>query len=153
MDLDLVTEPLGTDAHGEPVFLADVWPAPADVRATVEGAIGREMFERTPHADVYTGDPEWRELPVPEGSVFAWEEDSTYVRRPPYFDGMSREPVPWRTSTEPAASSRSATPSRPTTSPPPGRSGPTARPAATSSSTGSSGPTSTPTARAAGTTR
>jgi len=91
MDLDLVTEPLGTDANGEPVFLADVWPAPADVRATVEGAIGREMFERT-YADVYTGDPEWRELPVPEGSVFAWEEDSTYVRRPPYFDGMAREP-------------------------------------------------------------
>jgi aconitate hydratase len=91
MDLDLVTEPLGTDANGEPVFLADVWPAPADVRATVEGAIGREMFERT-YADVYTGDPEWRELPVPEGSVFAWEDDSTYVRRPPYFDGMAREP-------------------------------------------------------------
>ena len=90
MDLDLATEPLGTDANGEPVFLADVWPAPADVRATVEGAIGREMFERT-YADVYTGDPEWRELPVPEGSVFAWEDDSTYVRRPPYFDGMARE--------------------------------------------------------------
>ena len=91
MDLDLATEPLGNDPNGEPVFLADVWPSPADVRATVEGAIGREMFERT-YADVYTGDPEWRELPVPEGSVFAWEDDSTYVRQPPYFDGMAREP-------------------------------------------------------------
>ena len=91
MDLDLATEPLGNDPNGEPVFLADVWPSPADVRATVEGAIGREMFERT-YADVYTGDPEWRELPVPEGSVFAWEDDSTYVRQPPYFDGMTREP-------------------------------------------------------------
>ena len=73
MDVDLVTEPLGHDANGEPVYLSDLWPSPADVRATVEGAIGREMFERT-YADVYTGDPEWRELPVPaEGSVFAWE--------------------------------------------------------------------------------
>ena len=91
MDLDLATEPLGHDANGEPVFLSDIWPSPEEVRSTVEGAIGREMFERT-YADVYTGDPEWRELPVPEGSQFAWEESSTYVRRPPYFDGMSREP-------------------------------------------------------------
>jgi aconitate hydratase len=91
MDLDLATEPLGNDPNGEPVYLSDVWPSPADVRATVEGAIGREMFERT-YADVYTGDPEWRELPVPEGAVFAWEVDSTYVRQPPYFDGMAREP-------------------------------------------------------------
>ena len=91
MDLDLATEPLGNDPNGEPVYLSDVWPSPADVRATVEGAIGREMFERT-YADVYTGDPEWRELPVPEGSVFAWEDDSTYVRQPPYFEGMAREP-------------------------------------------------------------
>jgi aconitate hydratase len=91
MDVDLVTEPLGHDANGDPVFLSDVWPEPEDVRATVEGAIGREMFERT-YADVYTGDPEWRELPVPEGSVFAWEDSSTYVRRPTYFDGMGQEP-------------------------------------------------------------
>jgi aconitate hydratase len=90
MDVDLATEPLGHDANGEPVFLSDLWPSPDEVRTTVEGAIGREMFERT-YADVYTGDPEWRELPVPEGSVFAWEDDSTYVRRPPYFDGMAAE--------------------------------------------------------------
>ena len=91
MDLDLVTEPLGHDASGEPVFLADLWPSPEEVRSTVEAAIGREMFERT-YADVYTGDPEWRELPVPEGSLFAWEDSSTYVRQPPYFEGMEREP-------------------------------------------------------------
>ena len=90
MDVDLVSEPLGHDPNGDPVFLSDVWPSPDEVRATVESAIGREMFERT-YADVYTGDPEWRELPVPEGSVFAWEDASTYVRRPPYFDGMSAE--------------------------------------------------------------
>jgi aconitate hydratase len=91
MDLDLVTEPLGHDASGEPVFLTDLWPSPDEVRSTVEAAIGREMFERT-YADVYTGDPEWRELPVPEGSLFAWEGSSTYVRQPPYFEGMEREP-------------------------------------------------------------
>jgi len=90
MDMDLATEPLGHDPNGEPVFLSDVWPSPEEVRSTVESAIGREMFEQT-YADVYTGDPEWRELPVPEGAVFAWEDSSTYVRRPPYFDGMGRE--------------------------------------------------------------
>ena len=90
MDVDLVTEPLGNDPNGDPVYLSDLWPSPQEVRETVEGAIGREMFERT-YADVYTGDPEWRELPVPEGSVFAWDEASTYVRRPPYFDGMAPE--------------------------------------------------------------
>jgi aconitate hydratase len=91
MDVDLTTEPLGHDANGDAVFLADVWPSPEDVRRTVEGAIGREMFEKT-YADVYTGDPEWRELPVPEGSVFAWDTASTYVRRPTYFDAMELEP-------------------------------------------------------------
>src|SRR6187397_2909087 len=68
MDLDLTTEPVGHDANGEPVFLSDLWPSAEEVRAAVEGSIGREMFERT-YADVYTGDPAWRELPVPEGSV------------------------------------------------------------------------------------
>jgi aconitate hydratase len=88
MDVDLATEPLGHDPNGEPVHLADLWPSPDEVRATVEGTIGREMFERT-YADVYAGDPEWRELPVPEGSVFTWEVSSTYVRQPPYFEGMA----------------------------------------------------------------
>jgi aconitate hydratase len=91
MDVDLTTEPLGRDANGEPVYLSDVWPSPEEVRETVAGAIGREMFERT-YADVYTGDPAWRELPVPEGSQFAWDESSTYVRQPPYFEGMARRP-------------------------------------------------------------
>jgi aconitate hydratase len=90
MDVDLVTEPLGHDPNGDAVYLSDVWPSPQEVRETVEGAIGREMFERS-YADVYTGDPEWRELPVPEGSVFAWDDASTYVRQPPYFEGMAAE--------------------------------------------------------------
>ncbi len=88
MDLDLATEPVGHDANGEPVLLSDLWPSAEEVRATVEGSIGREMFERT-YSDVYTGDPAWRELPVPEGDRYAWSDGSTYVRRPPYFDGMS----------------------------------------------------------------
>jgi aconitate hydratase len=90
MDIDLTSEPLGNDANGEPVYLSDVWPSPGEVRETVESAIGREMFERS-YADVYTGDPEWRELPVPDGNLYAWSDDSTYVRRPPYFDGMSAD--------------------------------------------------------------
>jgi aconitate hydratase A / 2-methylisocitrate dehydratase len=88
MDLDLTTEPVGHDANGEPVFLSDLWPSAEEVRAAVEGSIGREMFEQS-YSDVYTGDPAWRELPVPEGDRYAWSDGSTYVRRPPYFDGMS----------------------------------------------------------------
>src|SRR6476469_2515778 len=90
MDVDLSTEPVGHDANGEPVYLSDLWPTPAEVRETVEGAIGREMFDLT-YADVYAGDPAWRELPVPEGDRYAWSDDSTYVRQPPYFEGMSLE--------------------------------------------------------------
>ena len=128
-------------------------PRPQEVRETIEGAIGREMFERT-YADVYTGDPEWRELPVPEGSVFAWDDASTYVRQPPYFDGMARERGHGRGHrTARAASSRSATRSRPTTSRRPARSSRSRPRAATSSSTASSARTSTPTARGAATTR
>ena len=90
MDVDLLNEPLGHDPTGEPVFLADLWPSAAEVQETVAGSIGEEMFRST-YADVYTGDPAWRELPVPEGELFDWEPASTYVRRPPYFDGLPRE--------------------------------------------------------------
>jgi aconitate hydratase len=91
MDVDLLTEPLGHDPNGDPVFLSDVWPAPAEVRETMERAIGREMFVST-YANVYEGDPAWRELETPSGSLYAWDEASTYIRLPPYFDGMSAEP-------------------------------------------------------------
>jgi aconitate hydratase len=91
MDIDLTTEPLGHDPNGDPVYLSEVWPSPTEVQEVVGTAIDREMFSAT-YADVYTGDPAWRELPVPEGALFAWEPDSTYVRLPPYFSGMSREP-------------------------------------------------------------
>ncbi len=91
MDIDLTTEPLGHDADGVPVYLSELWPSPEVVRATVEASIDRDMFERT-YADVYTGDPAWRELPVPDGDLFAWDPDSTYVRHPPYFEGLTPEP-------------------------------------------------------------
>ena len=91
MDIDLVTEPIGVGSDGEDVFLSDLWPSPAEVRETVAGAIGEEMFRAT-YADVFTGEETWRELPVPEGELFAWDPDSTYVRLPTYFDGMPTEP-------------------------------------------------------------
>ncbi|MDQ3669437.1 MAG: aconitate hydratase AcnA, partial [Actinomycetota bacterium] len=91
MDVDLVTEPIGVGSDGESVYLSDLWPSPEDVRETVAGAIGEEMFRAT-YADVFTGEDAWRELPVPEGELFAWDPDSTYVRLPTYFDGMPTEP-------------------------------------------------------------
>jgi aconitate hydratase len=91
MDVDLVHEPLGEDRDGNDVYLRDLWPSAEEIQETISRAVRGEMFERT-YADVFTGDPAWRELPVPEGALFAWDEGSTYVRLPPYFDGMSREP-------------------------------------------------------------
>ena len=88
MDIDITTEPLGHDQNGEPVYLADLWPSPEEVQETIEAAIGREMFLAT-YANVYEGEEAWRELPVPTGELFEWEDASTYVRRPPYFDGMA----------------------------------------------------------------
>jgi aconitate hydratase len=91
MDVDLATEPIGVGFDGEDVFLSDIWPSPDEVRETVAGSIGEAMF-RSIYADVFTGDDTWRNLPVPEGELFAWDDASTYVRRPPYFDGMSPGP-------------------------------------------------------------
>jgi aconitate hydratase len=95
MDIDLDAEPLGSDPEGKPVFLADIWPAPEEVGAVVRDAVAGEMFTRD-YADVFTGDDNWRGLDVPEGDTFAWDQRSTYVRRPPYFDGMPAEPGPVR---------------------------------------------------------
>ena len=91
MDIDLAHEPLGQDDEGTDVFLSDLWPSPTEVQETIASSIAQEMF-RSPYADVFTGDERWRELPVPEGELFAWEPDSTYVRRPPYFEEMPAEP-------------------------------------------------------------
>ncbi len=88
MDIDLVNEPLDGD-----VYLQDIWPTPQEIQDVITESVRSEMFERT-YADVFTGDENWRALPDPQAGVFAWDPDSTYVRRPPYFDGMQREPQP-----------------------------------------------------------
>ncbi|PRX92412.1 aconitate hydratase [Allonocardiopsis opalescens] len=93
MDVDLTTEPLGTGADGEPVYLSDIWPSPAEVQEVIDSAIASEMYTDA-YSDVFAGDERWRELPTPEGDTFAWDTDSTYVRKPPYFEGMAPEPEP-----------------------------------------------------------
>jgi aconitate hydratase len=93
MDIDLAREPLGSDPEGKSVYLADLWPSPEEVADVVQHAVAQEMFTRD-YADVFHGDDNWRGLDIPAGDTFAWEEASTYVRRPPYFDGMPTEPEP-----------------------------------------------------------
>lgn len=93
MDFDFENEPLGHDESGAPVFLTDIWPAPEEVQATIDASIDRQMFEAD-YADVFAGDDRWRSLPTPEGDTFAWDAASTYVRKPPYFEGMGAEPAP-----------------------------------------------------------
>ncbi|WP_030529001.1 aconitate hydratase [Phycicoccus jejuensis] len=93
MDFDFESDALGQDTDGTDVFLRDLWPAPADVEETIRGAITRDLFEQD-YADVFAGDERWRSLPTPEGDTFAWDADSTYVRKPPYFEGMQMEPSP-----------------------------------------------------------
>jgi aconitate hydratase len=93
MDVDLTRDPLGTDANGEPVMLADIWPSPRDVQDVIDHAINAEMFAKD-YSDVFAGDERWTSLPTPTGDVFEWDGSSTYVRKPPYFDGMRKRPAP-----------------------------------------------------------
>jgi aconitate hydratase len=95
MDIDLLEEPLGEDQDGNDVYLRDLWPSAAEIQETITASVRGEMFQST-YADVFTGDEQWRDLPVPEGELFEWEPDSTYVRRPPYFDDMPPTPVPFQ---------------------------------------------------------
>ncbi|HET8751844.1 MAG TPA: aconitate hydratase [Gaiellaceae bacterium] len=93
MDVDLVNEPLGQGSDGEDVFLRDLWPSRDEIDAVIGKSVHGEMFSST-YADVFTGDERWRGLDTPEGELYAWDPDSTYVRLPPYFEGMPREPEP-----------------------------------------------------------
>ena len=93
MDFDFESDSLGTDKDGNDVFLRDIWPSQKDITDTIASAINQEMFVKN-YADVFKGDDRWRNLPTPEGNTFEWDEDSTYVRKPPYFDGMPEEPEP-----------------------------------------------------------
>jgi len=93
MDTDLTTEPLGDDPDGNPVYLRDIWPTPQEVQDVIATAISAEMFSKD-YADVFAGDERWTSLPTPTGNIFDWDPESTYVRKPPYFDGMPAEPTP-----------------------------------------------------------
>jgi aconitate hydratase len=93
MDFDMATEPLGTDGDGKKVFLRDIWPDPEQIREAIRGSVTTAMFERE-YASVFEGDDRWRALPVPEGEQFAWDEASTYVRRPAFFEDVPAEPAP-----------------------------------------------------------
>ncbi|HEV8545728.1 MAG TPA: aconitate hydratase [Candidatus Limnocylindrales bacterium] len=90
VDIDLLAEPLGTGSDGRPVFLADIWPEPAEIRSVIGSSIDPELFRRT-YAVVFEGDDRWRALPVPSGDRYAWNPDSTYIAKPPFFDGLSAE--------------------------------------------------------------
>ena len=93
LDFDFETQPLGQDQDGNDVFLKDIWPSSQEIEDTIQQAISREMYEKD-YADVYKGSEAWRNLEVPEGGRFEWDEDSTYIRKAPYFDGMPAEPAP-----------------------------------------------------------
>ena len=90
MDIDFSTEPLGVGNSG-PVFLRDIWPAPKEVEDEILRSVKAEMF-KAQYSNVFHGDDNWRSLPVPEGDLYAWDPDSTYVKNPPFFDGMTLTP-------------------------------------------------------------
>ena len=93
MDIDFATEPLGQDPEGRDIFLSDIWPDPTEVQAVIDATIDREMYTRD-YADVFAGDERWQGLDTPEGDTFAWDEESTYVRKAPFFEGLTMELTP-----------------------------------------------------------
>ncbi|MGB0876017.1 MAG: aconitate hydratase, partial [Mycobacterium sp.] len=93
MDFDFETEPLGKDTAGADVFLKDIWPSQKEISDVIASSINQEMFSKN-YADVFKGDERWRSLPTPDGKTFDWDSNSTYVRKPPYFDGMPAAPNP-----------------------------------------------------------
>ncbi|WP_072478784.1 aconitate hydratase AcnA [Amycolatopsis australiensis] len=93
MDFDFATQPLGQDTDGNDVFLKDIWPTAQEIQETIDHAITQEMFTKD-YADVFDGGERWKSLPTPEGKTFEWDPESTYVRKPPYFEGMTPEPAP-----------------------------------------------------------
>jgi aconitate hydratase len=93
MDIDLYHEPLGQDSEGKPVYLRDIWPTQQEVRQAIERSVHSEMF-RKEYGEVFQGDERWNALAVPEGDLYRWDPASTYVKNPPYFDGMTMEPEP-----------------------------------------------------------
>src|SRR5262249_3778629 len=93
IDLDLENEPLATTPEGREVFPRGLWPSAEEIGATIAASVGGDLFERS-YADVFSGDESWRSLESPAGDLYAWDPASTYVRQPPYFEGLQREPAP-----------------------------------------------------------
>ncbi|MFF5480077.1 aconitate hydratase AcnA [Streptomyces sp. NPDC012935] len=93
MKVDITKDALGVDQDGKPVYLTDIWPTEAEVNDVVANAIGEDMFNKS-YQDVFAGDAQWQALPIPTGNTFEWDADSTYVRKPPYFEGMTMETTP-----------------------------------------------------------
>ena len=93
MHTNLLRDPLGTGSDGKPVYLRDIWPANREIQDVIDTCVQADMFAKG-YANVFAGDDNWRNLQVPEGNAFQWDADSTYVRQPPYFDGVGREPAP-----------------------------------------------------------
>ncbi|HET8780469.1 MAG TPA: aconitate hydratase AcnA [Agromyces sp.] len=93
MNFDFEVDPLGTDGDGNDVFLKDIWPDAAEVQDTIDSSINKDMFTHQ-YASVFEGDERWRNMDTPEGAIFEWNAESTYVRKPPYFDGMTMETTP-----------------------------------------------------------
>ncbi|MFE2881937.1 aconitate hydratase AcnA [Streptomyces graminifolii] len=93
MKVDITKDALGVDQDGKPVYLEDIWPTEAEVNDVVANSIGEDMFNKS-YADVFAGDAQWQALPIPEGNTFEWDAQSTYVRKPPYFEGMTMETTP-----------------------------------------------------------
>src|SRR5690625_2731686 len=93
MRTNVLQESLGQDENGEPVYLRDIWPSSDEVQAVIEETLEAKMFSEG-YSDVFTGDENWRDMQIPAGDMFEWADDSTYVRQPPFFDGMQREPAP-----------------------------------------------------------
>jgi aconitate hydratase len=99
VDIDLTAEPLGNDSDGAPVFLADIWPEPDEIRAAIADSIDPELFRRT-YATVFDGDDRWRALPIPAGDRYEWIDDSSYIAKPPFFEGITLTPPPVRDITD-----------------------------------------------------
>jgi aconitate hydratase len=91
VDLDLQKDPLGNDSSGKPVYLKDIWPSQKEIQQAVEKSVRSDMFRKV-YAEVYKGDESWNKLPVPEGDRYQWDAKSTYVKHPPYFENMGKEP-------------------------------------------------------------
>ncbi|MFC9363286.1 aconitate hydratase AcnA [Rhodococcus sp. NPDC057014] len=93
MDFDFETDSLGDDSEGNPVYLKDIWPSTQEIEETIKTAISQDMFRKS-YATIFAGDSRWQNLSTPEGDTFEWDENSTYVRKAPYFDGMPKDPAP-----------------------------------------------------------